>query len=74
MLEIKDRGIEIFKYNKIKIVVSCGVEIKIGKGKEVKIIRVGSKKYMFENNIDLILVIEVERGIILRSEIGFYVV
>ena len=73
MSEIKDRGIEIPKHNKIKTVVSRGVETKIGKGKEAKIIRVGSKKYMLENNIDLTLALEAERGIISRSEIGLYV-
>ena len=36
MSEIKDRGIEIPKHNKIKTVVSRGVETKIGKGKEAK--------------------------------------
>ena len=73
MSEIKDRGIEIPKHNKIKTVVSRGVETKIGKGKEAVTIRVGSKKYMLENNIDLTLAIEAERGIISRSEIGLYV-
>ena len=73
MSEIKDRGIEIPKHNKIKTVVSRGVETKIGKGKEAKTIRVGSKKYMLENNIDLTLATEAERGIISRSEIGLYV-
>ena len=73
MSEIKDRGIEIPKHTKIKTVVSRGVETKIGKGKEAKIIRVGSKKYMLENNIDLALAMEAERGIISRSEIGLYV-
>ncbi|QYR55219.1 heavy metal translocating P-type ATPase [Fusobacterium hwasookii] len=73
MSEIKDRGIEIPKHNKIKTVISRGVETKIGKGKEAKIIRVGSKKYMLENNIDLTLAMEAERGIISRSEIGLYV-
>jgi len=73
MSEIKDRGIEIPKHNKIKTVVSRGVETKIGKGKEAKIIRVGSKKYMLENNIDLTLATEAEKGIISRSEIGLYV-
>ena len=73
MAEIKDRGIEIPKHNKIKTVVSRGVETKVGKGKEAKTIRVGSKKYMLENNIDLTLATEAERGIISRSEIGLYV-
>ena len=73
MTEIKDRGIEIPKHSKIKTVVSRGVETKVGKGKEAKIIRVGSKKYMLENNIDLTLATEAERGIISRSEIGLYV-
>ena len=73
MSEIKDRGIEIPKHNKIKTVVSRGVETKIGKGKEAVTIRVGSKKYMLENNIDLTLATEAERGIISRSEIGLYV-
>ena len=73
MSEIKDRGIEIPKHTKIKTVISRGVETKIGKGKEAKIIRVGSKKYMLENNIDLTLAMEAERGIISRSEIGLYV-
>ena len=73
MSEIKDRGIEIPKHNKIKTVVSRGVETKVGKGKEAKTIRVGSKKYMLENNIDLTLATEAERVIISRSEIGLYV-
>lgn len=73
MSEIKDRGIEIPKHNKIKTVISRGVETKVGKGKEAKTIRVGSKKYMLENNIDLTLATEAERGIISRSEIGLYV-
>ena len=73
MSEIKDRGIEIPKHNKIKTVVSRGVETKIGKGKEAVTIRVGSKKYMLENNIDLTLATEAERGIISRGEIGLYV-
>ena len=73
MSEIKDRGIEVPKHNKIKTVVSRGVETKVGKGKEAKTIRVGSKKYMLENNIDLTLATEAERGIISRSEIGLYV-
>ena len=73
MSEIKDRGIEIPKHNKIKTDVSRGVESKVGKWKETKTIRVGSKKYMLENNIDLTLAIEAERGIISRSEIGLYV-
>ena len=73
MSEIKDRGIEIPKHNKIKTVVSRGVETKVGKWKETKTIRVGSKKYMLENNIDLKLATEAERGIISRSEIGLYV-
>ena len=73
MTEIKDRGIEIPKHSKIKTVVSRGVETKVGKGKEAKVIRVGSKKYMLENNIDLTLATEAERGIISRSEIGLYV-
>ena len=73
MSEIKDRGIEIPKHNKIKTVVSRGVETKIGKGKEAVTIRVGSKKYMLENNIDLTLATNAERGIISRGEIGLYV-
>lgn len=73
MSEIKDRGIEIPKHQKIKTVVSRGVETKIGKGKEAVIIRVGSKKYMLENNIDLSLITDAERGIISRGEIGLYV-
>ena len=73
MSEIKDRGIEIPKHNKIKTVVSRGVETKIGKGKEAITIRVGSKKYMLENNIDLTLATNAERGIISRGEIGLYV-
>ena len=73
MSEIKDRGIEIPKHNKIKTVVSRGVETKIGKGKEAVTIRVGSKKYMLENNIDLTLATNAERGIYSRGEIGLYV-
>lgn len=73
MSEIKDRGIEIPKHYKIKTVVSRGVETKIGKGKEAVTIRVGSKKYMLENNIDLTLATNAERGIYSRGEIGLYV-
>ena len=73
MTEIKDRGIEIPKHSKIKTVVSRGVETKVGKGKEAKIIRVGSKKYMLENNVNLIAAIDAERGIISRGEIGLYI-
>lgn len=73
MTEIKDRGIEIPKHSKIKTVVSRGVETKIGKGKEAKTIRVGSKKYMLENNVDMALAMEAERGIISRGEIGLYI-
>ena len=73
MTEIKDRGIEIPKHSKIKTVVSRGVETKVGKGKEAKVIRVGSKKYMLENNVNLIAAIDAERGIISRGEIGLYI-
>ena len=73
MTEIKDRGIEIPKHSKIKTVVSRGVETKVGKGKEAKVIRVGSKKYMLENNVNLTAVIDAERGIISRGEIGLYI-
>ena len=73
MTEIKDRGIEIPKHSKIKTVVSRGVETKVGKGKEAKVIRVGSKKYMIENNVNLTAAIDAERGIISRGEIGLYI-
>ena len=73
MSEIKDRGIEIPKHNKIKTVISRGVETKIGKGKEAITVRVGSKKYMLENKVDLTLATNAERGIISRGEIGLYV-
>ena len=73
MSEIKDRGIEIPKHNKIKTVISRGVETKIGKGKEAVTVRVGSKKYMLENKVDLTLATNAERGIISRGEIGLYV-
>ena len=73
MTEIKDRGIEIPKHSKIKTVVSRGVETKVGKGKEAKVIRVGSKKYMLENNVNLTPAIDAERGIISRGEIGLYI-
>lgn len=73
MTEIKDRGIEIPKHSKIKTVVSRGVETKVGKGKEAKVIRVGSKKYMLENNVNITLAIDAERGIISRGEIGLYI-
>ena len=73
MTEIKDRGIEIPKHSKIKTVVSRGVETKVGKGKEAKVIRVGSKKYMLENNVNLTAAIDAERGIISRGEIGLYI-
>lgn len=73
MTEIKDRGIEIPKHSKIKTVVSRGVETRVGKGKEAKVIRVGSKKYMLENNVNLTAAIDAERGIISRGEIGLYI-
>ena len=73
MTEIKDRGIEVPKHSKIKTVVSRGVETKVGKGKEAKVIRVGSKKYMLENNVDLAPAMDAERGIISRGEIGLYI-
>ena len=73
MTEIKDRGIEIPKHSKIKTVVSRGVETKVGKGKEAKVIRVGSKKYMLENNVNITPAIDAERGIISRGEIGLYI-
>ena len=73
MTEIKDRGIEIPKHSKIKTVVSRGVETKVGKGKEAKVIRVGSKKYMLENNVNLTAAIDAEGGIISRGEIGLYI-
>ena len=73
MSEIKDRGIEIPKHNKIKTVISRGVETKIGKGKEAITVRVGSKKYRLENKVDLTLATNAERGIISRGEIGLYV-
>lgn len=73
MTEIKDRGIEIPKHSKIKTVVSRGVETKVGKGKEAKVIRVGSKKYMLENNVNLTAAIDAERGTISRGEIGLYI-
>ena len=73
MSEIKDRGIEIPKHNKIKTVISRGVETKIGKGKEAITVRVGSKKYMLENKVDLTLATNAERGIISRGEIGLYI-
>ena len=73
MTDIKDRGIEIPKHSKIKTVVSRGVETKVGKGKEAKVIRVGSKKYMLENNVNLTAAIDAERGIISRGEIGLYI-
>ncbi len=73
MSVIKDRGIEIPKHNKIKTVISRGVETKIGKGKEAITVRVGSKKYMLENKVDLTLATNAERGIISRGEIGLYV-
>ena len=73
MTEIKDRGIEIPKHSKIKTVVSRGVDTKVGKGKEAKVIRVGSKKYMLENNVNLTAAIDAERGIISRGEIGLYI-
>ncbi|EFE87445.1 heavy metal translocating P-type ATPase [Fusobacterium periodonticum] len=73
MTEIKDRGIEIPKHSKIKTVVSRGVETKVGKGKEAKVIRVGSKKYMLENNVNLTAAMDAERGIISRGEIGLYI-
>ena len=73
MTEIKDRGIEIPKHSKIKTVVSRGVETKVGKGKEAKVIRVGSKKYMLENNVNITPAIDAERGIISTREIELYI-
>ena len=73
MTEINERGLEIPKHSKIKTVVSRGVETKVGKGKESVTIRVGSKKYMLESEIDLTWVADAERGVISRGEIGLYV-
>ena len=73
MTEINERGLEIPKHSKIKTVVSRGVETKVGKGKESVTIRVGSKKYMIESEIDLTWVADAERGVISRGEIGLYV-
>lgn len=71
--EIKDRGLEIPKHGKLKTVISRGVETKVGKGKASNIIRVGSKKFMLESNVDVSKSTEAERGIISRGEIGIYV-
>lgn len=73
--EIKDRGIEIPKHGKLKTVISRGVETKISKTKDADsfTVKVGSKKYMLENNIDLSKSYEAEKGILSRSEIGIYI-
>lgn len=73
MNEIKDRGLEIPKHGKLKTIVSRGVETKVGKGKTASLIRVGSKKFMLENDINLNLSYDTERGVISRGEIGIYV-
>lgn len=73
MNEIKDRGITIPKHGKLKTIISRGVETRIGKGKDSFLIRVGSKKYMLENSIELSSTFDAERGVISRGEIGIYI-
>lgn len=67
--EMKDRGLNIPKHQDTLVVVSKGMETTVGKD----IIRVGSKKYMEENNISLEESHDVVRGILHRGEIIIYV-
>lgn len=67
--EMKDRGLNIPKHQDTLIVVAKGMETKVGKD----MIRVGSRKYMEENNISLEESQEVVRGILHRGEIIIYV-
>lgn len=73
MNETKDKGIEIPKHTKIKTIVSRGVETKVKIGKDSVLIRVGSKKYMLENEVDLTHALDAERGVLSRGEIGIYI-
>ncbi len=73
--EVKDRGLEIPKHGKLKTIISRGVETRISKTKDSEsyLIRVGSKKFMLENNIDLTKSYDTEKGILSRGEIGIYI-
>lgn len=67
--EMKDRGLNIPKHQDTVVVVSKGMGTLVGKD----MIRVGSKKYMEENNISLEESYDVVRGILHRGEIIIYV-
>lgn len=67
--EMKDRGLNIPKHQDAVVVVSKGMGALVGKDT----IRVGSKKYMEENNISLEESYDVVRGILHRGEIIIYV-
>src|SRR3712207_3972615 len=67
--EMKDRGLNIPKHQAPFIVVAKGMETVVGKD----MIRVGSRKYMEENNVSLEESQEVVRGILHRGEIIIYV-
>lgn len=68
--ELNERGLNIPKHNELNVVVSRGVETTL---EDKSIIRVGSKKFMQENNINLELAQDAERGILSRGEIGLYI-
>jgi len=67
--EIKNRGIAIPKHQECIIKVARGIETAVNKS----IIRVGSQKYMEENNIDSEKASDIVKGMQNRGEIVIYV-
>lgn len=67
--EMKERGLNIPKHQDPLVIVAKGMETMVGKD----VIRVGSRKYMEENNVSLEETQETVRGILHRGEIIIYV-
>lgn len=67
--EMKERGLEIPEHEENKIIVARGIETKVVDS----IIRVGSKKYMEENNISTDICYDEIKVILGRGEILIYV-
>ena len=69
MNEIKNRGLKIPKHKESVIKVARGIETFVNKD----IIRVGSLKYMEENDISLEVASDIVKGMQNRGEIVIYV-
>ena len=67
--EVKNRGLEIPKHEESVVKVARGIEALVGEN----MIRVGSKKYMEENDISTENAFDVVKGIQNRGEIIIYV-